>query len=597
VRFEQQTHDETPTSGDYIAPVVHGWSALASIPSDSGIQYLTTNLVWQNEGSPDPTNARQWKWNPPQGAQSSAVTDSTRVHNFWIGTETLSYVDANNKTILVRTEDWSEACGQALCDGGGVSSYLYSNPYRVFHPVHPKRSATSLLQNTQAACAGQAGTTANAPLRLSGCRYAGTWSTCTIGSGDSEYLDRFYCGDLLWAIENGPCRTTVGTITIGGNEAGTLSANRYICFNDETQPDGDGKCHPAEATVSINNLIPVSARFQDAPYLPSYLQQIGTLNGDYVCQWQKPQGSNSSCLMQDYYSPPITFSYNGSSYYLRLLVKRRRQDWTGDRGSQFGEVIGTPCLPWNSGQASSLGGTAEIDGSAQTLAGAAISFSAAQDPLPKTITADTAQIAPEGQTVTYTYCCDNVYQAQQNQQPVLVPQTTPQATTFTKTYPANNTLGSIFWLVWKSNTVMELEQPPRGCVFEDWKLLGDKPCGACPPAILSLPSGYSASGDTITVPWAWHHTVYDEENYEYVPVDDVISLQRAITSPLYPTPACALQPTTTASWITPSIYIINTGAITLTIQKNTTGQQRTGTVTVPCGTSGASTWTVVQNPQ
>jgi hypothetical protein len=589
VRYEQQTHDATPNSGsNYYAPVTHGWSAVASAPRDAGIRYLTTNgSGWQFENSPDPTNARQWQWLPPRG---DAVTDSTRVHDFWLGTETLSYVDADNKTILVRTEDWSEACGQALCDAGGnVYSYLYSNPYTVFHPVHPKRSATALLQNTQAACAGQAGTTVNAPLRLSGCRYVGTWSTCTINREAAEYLDRFYCGDLLWAIENGPCRTTVGTITLEGDEAGTLTANRYVCFNDETLPDSDGKCHPAEATVSISGSIPVY-RYVYSPISPTYTEQVGTLSGDYVCAWVE-----SSCIVQNFNSPPIVFQTNGAgnvnSVSLVLQIQRRRQDWTGDRGTQFGENVGTACLPWGPKQTVAIGDpgayTAWVDNSgAATLKTSDVTFSAAQDPLPKNITADTTQIAPEGQTITYTYCCDNVYQAPQNQQPVLVPQTTPQATTFTKTYPANNTLGSIFWLVWKSNTVMELEQPPQNplCKFGAW-------------AYPSMPN-VSSSGDTITVPWAKHEQGYDDDDNFYS-VDVQFTVTRQVINPRYPTPACALKPiASSVAWISPALGSdLISANVALTISTNTTGQQRTGTVTIPCGTSGASTWTVVQNPQ
>jgi hypothetical protein len=603
VRYEQQTHDATPNSGSsYYAPVTHGWSAVASAPRDAGIRYLTTNgFGWQFENSPDPTNARQWQWLPPRG---DIVTDSTRVHNFWLGTETLSYVDADNKTILVRTEDWSEACGQALCQDSPYYRWqTLQEPYAVFRAEHPKRSAVRQISNSSAACAGAPGASVSAPMRLGGCRYVFNWNTCAI-NGVPEYvlsysnsveLNLFYCGDLLWAIENGPCRSSMdfgalnsvgvqfGSVTLT-DDAGTIAGNRRICFNDETIPDGDGKCHPAEATVSINNPIPVYARLRDSYYSPSYLQQIGTLSGDYVCQWQYPQDRRFFCFMQDFYSSPITFSYNGSSYYLRLLVKRRRQDWTGDRGSAFGETLGTACLPWNSGQASSAGGTAEIDGSAQTLAGAAISFSAAQDPMPKTITADTAQIAPEGQTVTYTYCCDNFYTPAPNYG--VVQQTTPQTTIFTKTYPANNTLGSIFWLVWKSDTVMELEQPPQNplCKFGAW-------------AYPSMPN-VSSSGDTITVPWAKHEQGYDDDDNFYS-VDVQFTVTRQVINPRYPTPACALKPiASSVAWISPALGSdLFTASVALTISTNTTGQQRTGTVTIPCGTSGVSTWTVIQQPQ
>jgi hypothetical protein len=605
VRYEQQTHDATPNSGSsYYAPVTHGWSAVASAPRDAGIRYLTTNgFGWQFENSPDPTNARQWQWLPPRG---DAVTDSTRVHNFWLGTETLSYVDADNKTILVRTEDWSEACGQALCSSAYANS-ANGALRAVFHAQHPKRSATRTYVNTLAACAGQAGASVSSPMKLNGCEYVTNWNTCAMrGIPDNvinyysgAYLEWHYCGDLLWAIENGPCRNSIAytagyTVTLS-DDAGTAAGNRRICFNDESIPDGDGKCHPAEATVSISGSLHVY-RYVYTPYLGTYSEQVGTLSGDYVCTWV-----GSSCIAQTFNSPPIVFRTNGAgnvnSVSLVLQIQRRRQDWTGDRGTQFGENAGTACLPWGPKQTVVIGGVgayaAWVDTSgAATLKTSDVTFSAAQDPLPKNITANTAQIAPDGQTVTYTYCCDNVYSGMS-----IAPQTTPQPTVFTRTYPANNTLSSIFWPVYQSDTVLELEQPPRGCVFQDWKFVGAKPCGTCPNDILSLPSGYSASGDTVTVPWGTHLQGYDDDDnfYSY---DVGMEVQRFITSPL--TPTCALQPTSNAAWITTSIYmpgITNVGYIRLTIAPNLTGQRRTGTVTVPCGTSGASTWTVVQNPQ
>jgi hypothetical protein len=52
------------------------------------------------------------------------------------------------------------------------------------------------------------------------------------------------------------------------------------------------------------------------------------------------------------------------------------------------------------------------------------------------------------------------------------------------------------------------------------------------------------------------------------------------------------------AWISPALGSdLISANVALTISTNTTGQQRTGTVTIPCGTSGVSTWTVVQNPQ
>jgi hypothetical protein len=587
VRYEQQTHDATPNSGSsYYAPVTHGWSAVASAPRDAGIKYLTTNgSGWQFENSPDPTNARQWQWLPPRG---DTVTDSTRVHNFWLGTETLSYVDADNKTILARTEDWSEACGMGLCDNG------YANSGRaVFHAQHPKRSATRAYVNTRAECAGQAGTSISSQMRLYGCSYVFGWGTCAdqaLGAqaSPSGEMSLHYCGDLLWAIENGPCRNSLdygngNTITLS-DDVGTSAGNRKWCFNDTSIVDGDGKCHPAEATVSISGSIPVY-RYVYSPISPTYTEQVGALNGDYVCAWV-----GSSCIAQNFNSPPIVFQTNGAgnvnSVSLVLQIQRRRQDWTGDRGTPFGENVGTACLPWGPKQTVAIGDagayTAWVDTSgAATLKTSDVTFSAAQDPLPKTITANTAQIAPEGQTVTYTYCCDNVYSGYS-----IVPQTTPQQTVFTRTYPANNTLSSIFWHVYQSDTVLELEQPPRTplCNFGAW-------------AYPSMPN-VSSSGDTITVPWAKHEQGYDDDDNFYS-VDVQFTVTRQVINPRYPTPACALKPiASSVAWISPALGSdLFSASVALTISTNTTGQQRTGTVTVPCGTSGVSTWTVIQQPQ
>lgn len=567
VRYEQQTHDSTPTSGT-ITAVTHGWSAVANTPGGAGIEVLQSSS-WIAETSSDAANGRQWRWKPPYG--NNFVTDSERVHKFWLGTETLSYVNSSNKTILAKTEDWNEACGQSICAG---SSYINQEPYKLFHQQHPKRNAVATLVSSDSNCSGQSGTSVTAPMRLVSCSYLTNWATCAINTSFSKALDLFYCGDLLWAVENGPCRSSITfnqtNISYGANlqtvslteNWSDVAGNRSACFNLSALPDGDGTCPPLEAVVSINDPINVG-KYPETIYGDRTI--IGTLSGDYVCSL-----STSSCSGRRYDSGPIPFFAPGETTSRSLIFFPL----------QVRQSPGATCLPWElySIGYEPYGGAAVITGieAIQKLKSSPVTFSANTQPLEKTLTASASQISSEGQTIVYTYCCDNVIANNK-----IVTQSTPQQTVFSNAYQANNTLASIFWSVWKSGAVIELEQPPRGCVFQSWKLVSAN-------QVNDLPSGYSASGDTITVPFG---TQQNGVNVE-------ISVQRFITSPL--SPACALQPISNNTWITTSIYmpgVINQGYIRLTIAPNSTGQQRTGTVTVPCGTSGASTWTVIQQPQ
>lgn len=290
------------------------------------------------------------------------------------------------------------------------------------------------------------------------------------GIGDPFYPSRsvtaryFYCGDLLWVLENGPCRSSITlpyynwgqeTYTLGGSSAAAWE-NQHRCAGPVQATDKNGKCHPVEATVSLNENLVISRFSGSGPN--TFAGRV--LAGDYVLSISGGFGIyGSNCNQQVFAgiavvsraSPPPGgndgyWPYDPSPYNHGIGLVRQRQAWckpwdAGPTLWQTGCAHGwrperTPFWPGGS-CAINLGVTPERGGlpysNGLELVAGSVQYGEPSSPYANTVSPQTTTIARAGQEVTFTYCC-------------------PQRTE-TKTFPANEERFARKWIVETGNEV------------------------------------------------------------------------------------------------------------------------------------------------
>lgn len=251
------------------------------------------------------------------------------------------------------------------------------------------------------------------------CAYSGTYSSCENPSSVSNAWTKtrgqparvFYCGDLLWVIEHGPCRSTLTlsyldwgaeTYTLGGNDGDSWQNSRR-CHTSLTQ--NEGVCMPYEATLTLNQQYPIRCYAGGSLYIGD------TLTGDIVCSAVDGAGAaygiaSTGCLLQvfagviPFQQAPGQTAYGGN---LPLTIVRRRGKW---------------CQPWENDVALYFSSgcfcglvtgscAATVPGGAQFFAviNASVSFGSSTAPLSNTISVSPETLHRSGGTVTLTYCC------------------------------------------------------------------------------------------------------------------------------------------------------------------------------------------------
>jgi hypothetical protein len=251
----------------------------------------------------------------------------------------------------------------------------------------------------------------------------------------SAALSEFYCGDLLWVIENGPCKSSrkirpaylVGsgdssqdiTITIGGDDDKPWKTG--LCWNGTSNvvPSNDGKCSPAEITFQVQETELKNSRGENTG--------CSVPGGDYVLPFGVGSqtgffgglgvfglpGGGYSCNNQ---STAVGVRLTGNGFWCSdngrfggfpggyLGVIRQRAKWCDDWSSAFG--LGPTDVFW---AAYFYQGT---DAFQNAPVGAVVGTSTGWDDGPEetefTATASPDTLPVEGGTVSVTFCCPEI---------------------------------------------------------------------------------------------------------------------------------------------------------------------------------------------
>jgi hypothetical protein len=347
------------------------------------------------------------------------------VEAFLAGGYTLPYSSgttlvAHNNTWTMEVKEPTQFCGSSICSplverwllGDSIERTVtvQTAPFPASYQSTDEKGTTTVVNP----CHGQ-DSPPLMPLRISplGCNYAGEFQSCENINSNSSFWTRnhsvsvrtFYCGDLLWAIENGPCRNTLTipylhwgneTYSLGGDDSSAwLNHSKCAIFRDQNR----NACTPAEATASLDDLLLYSYTFDEFDFSVSF-QKLGDLSGDCVFAAVSLTQAAFLCGPIDYAVPGIptdclTQAFSGSTIAagrtLELTLFRTRANWC----SPWGEGILRPkyCGPFLAKRTAGQPDPPSTFGSAVPL-----------------LPADTVSVEPTivpaaGGLITLTYCC------------------------------------------------------------------------------------------------------------------------------------------------------------------------------------------------
>lgn len=338
------------TANDVDMPT-HGYSRAVRRPEDIGCVRVAEGYVMRFK---DPWKQRQSEtWN----------MNTEEVGQFLAGDISLTVQLAGEPgPWVVTVSDATALCGYSLCGEdtpfiGAAFSHGYVplntqlTPF--FGDAIPQTVEFVATETLPATWSGQANQCfgqdqpVERNLRLSKtnettCVYRSSGRTCeSLSSSVRSYqiqapLEWFFCGDLLWAIENGPCRSSLtldsvsgvmssigfgigGTFTLGGDD-GSPWTNDWICPNDGGATGvmyPNGKCAPLSLDVNILRTSYVAFNLTAGGSYSS----IGTIQpGTYVMSLLE-----ATCTSQSYF-----VSVDGIGV---LGINRSRSKWCDPWGA------------------------------------------------------------------------------------------------------------------------------------------------------------------------------------------------------------------------------------------------------------------------
>jgi hypothetical protein len=378
---------------------------------------------------------------PAYSTLNAWIYDTERVADWLNGEGTVPYnsgqlISPTDSSWTMQVSDPVAFCGYPLCTpigflggaptgflGGAMYGGIVSNTMTVQTAKFPSTYTSTNEKGTTTytnPCYGlDAAPVVTARLLPSGCQYSGSYSSCENPSSLNNAWVRnrgqpvrvFYCGDLLWAIEHGPCRNTLTipylnwgneTYTIGGNDSDPSQNNRR-CHVSFTQ--NEGVCMPYEATLTLNQ------QYQIRCYAGASLYIGDALTGDIVCSAVGSSGAgyltaSGGCTSQvfsgviPFQQAPGRTEYGGM---LPLTIVRKRDKWCDEWANNVELWFSTGCfcglVP------GSCAATVPSGSPFFAVIDASVAFGASTSPLPNTASVSTASLPKQGGTVTLTYCC------------------------------------------------------------------------------------------------------------------------------------------------------------------------------------------------
>jgi hypothetical protein len=268
--------------------------------------------------------------------------------------------------------------------------------------------------------------------------YRGAFQTCAfdylsaiLGGNDGFQVapEAFFCGDALWAIENGTCRSSFkprneeyfyglyehGTVSLSGNKGAGLRFNGdYLCNYGGEIPvyrdwHGGNSCAPPQATVTLEDDVEYASTTLGGCGPEPALEGAKLASGDYVLD------GGGSCNSWGYSGLfPIADGAEGKTdsgtFDVGITVSRSRGSW---------------CLEWDEAVLLTEGGFTpggfcgtgiiyptrlDEDGNVQVgqpewVNDSAVEYGDEEDPTVFSITQSTDTMPAEGGTYTVTTCC------------------------------------------------------------------------------------------------------------------------------------------------------------------------------------------------
>jgi len=346
----------------------------------------------------------------PVSSDGGWIYDTDLVAGFISGDSTVDFTSSGS-TFTMKADDPTKFCGVSLCadfkaDGDPVKRTVtfqrskYSSASTepchgqdVWNPV-PLRRYKDAYGNCHYKYEART------------CQAIGYWGWVGAQIDDSA----FYCGDLLWVLENGPCRNTVtieasnlylrdpGVFTLGGDDDGLFEGD-WMCpspsgnlgsdYLNLTRSVETGKCPPPEITVEIAGTLSLGNinYNQDPP--DYYHEQTGTFVLDsnisvFSGYWQNEYFGSCNSLQ---YSIPNT-----------IRVTRTRDNFCSQWTWNW-NALGYSSLPIKRGSSGTWEYFTPVEGTDFIVTYEEV------DPIPTSVTPKHSTVPQQGGTVTLTRCC------------------------------------------------------------------------------------------------------------------------------------------------------------------------------------------------